>query len=112
MMMVVMVMMMMTVVMGMMMMMMMTTTMMVVMMMTVVTVVETVVVVETVMMHYQQATPLFCSRPEKPQGKGGGTRFEPLHAMNFFYTGRFNDGVMSTSLWENLFSLFEFFFKT
>ena len=111
--MVVMVMMMMTVVMGMMMMMMMTTTMMVVMMMTVVTVVETVVVVvETVMMHYQQATPLFCSRPEKPQGKGGGTRFEPLHAMNFFYTGRFNDGVMSTSLWENLFSLFEFFFKT
>jgi hypothetical protein len=103
--------MMMTVVMGMMMMMMMTT-MMVVMMMTVVTVVETVVVVETVMMHYQQATPLFCSRPEKPQGKGGGTRFEPLHAMNFFYTGRFNDGVMSTSLWENLFSLFEFFFKT
>jgi hypothetical protein len=111
-MMVVMVMMMMTVVMGMMMMMM-TTTMMVVMMMTVVTVVETVVVVvETVMMHYQQATPLFCSRPEKPQGKGGGTRFEPLHAMNFFYTGRFNDGVMSTSLWENLFSLFEFFFKT
>jgi hypothetical protein len=104
--------MMMTVVMGMMMMMM-TTTMMVVMMMTVVTVVETVVVVvETVMMHYQQATPLFCSRPEKPQGKGGGTRFEPLHAMNFFYTGRFNDGVMSTSLWENLFSLFEFFFKT
>jgi hypothetical protein len=99
--------MMMTVVMGMMMMMMMTT-MMVVMMMTVVT----VVVVETVMMHYQQATPLFCSRPEKPQGKGGGTRFEPLHAMNFFYTGRFNDGVMSTSLWENLFSLFEFFFKT
>jgi hypothetical protein len=100
--------MMMTVVMGMMMMM----TMMVVMMMMVVTVVETVVVVETVMMHYQQATPLFCSRPEKPQGKGGGTRFEPLHAMNFFYTGRFNDGVMSTSLWENLFSLFEFFFKT
>jgi Na+(H+)/acetate symporter ActP len=108
MMMVVMVMMMMTVVLGMMMMM----TMMVVMMMMVVTVVETVVVVETVMMHYQQATPLFCSRPEKPQGKGGGTRFEPLHAMNFFYTGRFNDGVMSTSLWENLFSLFEFFFKT
>jgi hypothetical protein len=108
-MMVVMVMMMMTVVMGMMMMMM---TMMVVMMMMVVTVVETVVVVETVMMQYQQATPLFCSRPEKPQGKGGGTRFEPLHAMNFFYTGRFNDGVMSTSLWENLFSLFEFFFKT
>jgi hypothetical protein len=101
--------MMMTVVMGMMMMMM---TMMVVMMMMVVTVVETVVVVETVMMHYQQATPFFCSRPEKPQGKGGGTRFEPLHAMNFFYTGRFNDGVMSTSLWENLFSLFEFFFKT
>jgi len=73
---------------------------------------DEVVVVETVMMHYQQATPLFCSRPEKPQGKGGGTRFEPLHAMNFFYTGRFNDGVMSTSLWENLFSLFEFFFKT
>jgi len=55
---------------------------------------------------------IFLLPPRKTPGKGGRYPVRTPSRDEFFYTGRFNDGVMSTSLWENLFSLFEFFFKT